>query len=808
MQNFYDVWSVILDDRGMPLHGRISFYEANTTTLKTIYDVDGNELSNPIYCNKVPTAQVILDDADYTVRFERYIGNGNMETDHNEESWFLYKTELYKLGKIASIITADSITVSTIEDLKNLTNIEDGQVVSVLGYFKAGDCPAREYVWHSEGTYTPDGGCIIRSSSSTIGGWELIIPSTYIDVRWFGDFPDSSSKPTEQKSNVGQRAAAARAATTYHKDLYFPNTKVGQKAYYIFDGSNTVSVSQNIICDNGVNFVTKEGTVGTKIVAKEIKKNDKGLFVPEVGSTSMGSFTIEADWIKTSWLYSKYSVASGARVGYIVDELYSPLTFENATVKFEIDRVETTCRFVNCDLVDCYKKLASDITMENMAIKTDWFVDDYNWNRLQLFNVTVLLQNCKDGDTYILLKNKTLDYNYGDLGEAELHNAEIHTSCVLENCTGSVRISSNDSGTIELHNASLTFNGTGGQNISLNAVDSWLTMNTDSVFLSIASRRGSLLGSGKITVLSALGLDNIEVYNELNLAGVNTCKIENSNIFNRIILFGNSVPEIRNNIFESNSEFIHSSDRAIIDGYYDKNYFKAGSKGLVVTSTVQNTVVNTKWTNNTSDMSTHFITLYRGNLNSLESAHGYTYENNSGENVAQQRVKWTDDLRFVDNKQYTNFTSHNQFSRAISEYGGTYSNRPYYFGGSRMKTEGDGTTDPEVYTTQFTMFTVGTELAGEAFSLKSGIVPVIEILTGVLYFVRLESFDFICSSEEDPVQGDSGLPKNIMWSDGYTWRLYNIPLCYLNVNTQQDISTMANYGHDTFTFTFEGELIK
>ena len=54
MQNFTDVWGVILDDSGKPLVGKIGFYEPNTTTLKNIFGTDEViPLDNPVYCNGI-----------------------------------------------------------------------------------------------------------------------------------------------------------------------------------------------------------------------------------------------------------------------------------------------------------------------------------------------------------------------------------------------------------------------------------------------------------------------------------------------------------------------------------------------------------------------------------------------------------------------------------------------------------------------------------------------------------------------------------------------------------------------------------
>ena len=95
MRNFVDSWQNLFDVNGKFLVGRLTFLEPNTSSNKlTIYDTDGNELDNPIYTSQygLPKYQIMLQDRDYKVTFEMYIGQGNMESDENESNWLLYKT--------------------------------------------------------------------------------------------------------------------------------------------------------------------------------------------------------------------------------------------------------------------------------------------------------------------------------------------------------------------------------------------------------------------------------------------------------------------------------------------------------------------------------------------------------------------------------------------------------------------------------------------------------------------------------------------------------------------------------------------
>ena len=61
----------------------------HTTVLENIYNVNGNvPLPNPIFTNTIgqPVQQVFLkDNTNYTIRFDKYVGNGDMTED--QDNW-------------------------------------------------------------------------------------------------------------------------------------------------------------------------------------------------------------------------------------------------------------------------------------------------------------------------------------------------------------------------------------------------------------------------------------------------------------------------------------------------------------------------------------------------------------------------------------------------------------------------------------------------------------------------------------------------------------------------------------------------
>ena len=635
MQNFTDVWGVILDDNGKPLVGKIGFYEPNTTTLKNIFGTDEViPLDNPVYCNGITTTQVLLDEGDYTARYWRYIGNGNMESDNNEGSWLLYKTELIKDGSVVKTDFVGNGIVETIDELKDLTGMEDGDICLVHGYYVKDDCPARYFVWHESGTYNDDGGVCIKSNSQNTGAWIMKIPGTYIDVRWFGDIPSSAWNGTS--SNLGQRAKAATAANKYSKDLYFPSFKNGtQNGFYVFNGSNTVSVNQNIICDDAVRFVVKHGTTGTVITCSEFIKDGRYLFVSEYGQ-QIGGYELHADWIKTSWLnVNTINTLNWARQGFIVDEMQSPLNLQNVKLKVEQAPMSGTT-LDNCEMLECNKKITNNITIQNMEIDTDWFADNYDYSLLHISGCRILLQNCKDANTYILLKNKQAESDYGDLGEQQI-NAQVRAGGTIENCYGTITVISH--GNFEIHNASLTCNGFDNTD-SLNLVDTWLTFASDVTLSSIQLRRGSLNGTANgIRLIGNSLIQKADIECAINSLGadltLDTCNIRGYITATNVNLLNNQIYREINQIDVS----------GIINVNCIGNMFHNYVSGNVsipsrhyVHSTTAEGIVKGIWANNGSSYDTvHWIRLDRTNLKKYDGDHDYCYMNNSEPHLA----KWS-----------------------------------------------------------------------------------------------------------------------------------------------------------------------
>lgn len=392
MRNFLDSWQNLFDSNGNFLLGKIAFYEPNTYNLKTIYGSDGQALQNPIDTTTygLTTSQVFLSNDDYTVRFYKYIGSGTMKSTSaltgENESWNIADDSNYELYKTItslngslSIINANASipTVNTIAELKDLTVsvLENGTIYSVFGYYQLGDCPQRYYIWHSSGTATDDGGITILSNNSNVGYWQMVIPADKIDVRWYGAMPNGSSS-----SNVcylAQLALCATGCNTWSKDMYFPSYGNHITGYYLFDGSNTVSTSKDIYCDD-VKFVVKVGTTGTSVQCNQLHKNNgtSTLFIPQLGQT-IGGYSLTSNTIYTSWLNASDTTFSGiVRSELIVntDQLTTVDGIDHISILTSLSAKKT---WSNINSVTCNRKLVynSDDSFTNVPVQDNWYTD-------------------------------------------------------------------------------------------------------------------------------------------------------------------------------------------------------------------------------------------------------------------------------------------------------------------------------------------------------------------------------------------------------------------------------------------------
>ena len=648
MSRAFDQRNSYLDNDGLPLIGRISFYKKDTSELETITDIDEVSLPNPILTNTIgqTITQVFLkDNVDYTINFEKYIGNGDFTDDEDINNWlFQYSCvnlwDTYNVDVIGDCV----ISVDTISDLKNYDPdfLGDRNYIQVLGYNSLGDCEPVYYRWNADSVAPTNGGSVIASDVAVgQGRWELVnVFGEYFDVRHFGVF-GAQTRALAPDSMGSQITAAQTYANSIGKKLYFPaidndlswyNVKTVQSIsngkfdsnVYLFDSSNG---THYITCtDDGVNVY---GTSHFILMSDTVK-------------TSWGSEATNVEFRPASVLYFDASVSTSYKSvsGVVVRgfALISGWSFTNCI--FEVNKLlDVDNTFNNCKLEG--KFFSDDAQIAGKC--TDCYADVSDFkNRVDLY-----VQYRLTSDT-----NPNIDFEGVQSSDNPLiyFTANVVDSGVIRisnyNATSEVTPAKIENTILELHNCTGQFKlnsyGYGDTIIIKGCKDLDITNISNGVTLMIED--SSVVMPTK-TVLS------LSVRNSTINGGAITCTDFTS--YSSIL----STPIACKNVVVKDSQ-INSNISQTIDGvcstFIDNNIFNAqlsiaGASGTqVVTATI---------TNNFGNYSTP-IALDRTYLDSVDSHHVYTYDNNKG-TFPKRNAEFTQNISIINNIQ--NFTGSQWF---------------------------------------------------------------------------------------------------------------------------------------------------
>lgn len=499
------------DREGNVLCGCLQFMIKDGTTVANVYDGDMVALANPQVTDILGrTKHQVFVDSDVIAYVYKYVGTGTISEEEaagidtsDESKWSLQYTVESTSIDTRSIDGTAATGISTMDNLRALAVDEvpvvDGyKVITLNGYYECGDCEPVTYVWDGESTLADDNGSVIQPEGVLTGRWIMVQPTEHCDSRHFGIFPqDSVDAEIDQSTRIGQLISYCN---THSIKPYFN----GSQAYPYFIYTSVAYNSRNTIdVSNDTKFVDK-GSVNR--------------FYGEWGGNPYfvnAQTQVNSKTVRHSWHFGGYGSNT---VNYIVDSDWSPVLLNGITVEIEVSPAADS-QLVDCDVV-CNEKITRRIVMQNLTIKTDWFADDYNWADLSVYGCQILLQNCKDANTYVLLKNKQNEANYGDLGEQTVSNQTLLANCIAENGSfTNVTIQGN----AELHNISGTVLLSGAA-FNLNIIDCWLSFtNTDNVTLDMVQwRRGSVTMDSRyrIQILHGLLLDNVDVQANFYTPGV------------------------------------------------------------------------------------------------------------------------------------------------------------------------------------------------------------------------------------------------------------------------------------------------
>ena len=606
----FDNWDRYHDRDGKLLHGVVQFMVKDGTTESNIYDSDFTPIANPQMTDSMGrTAQQVFVAEDVLAYFYKYIGDGSLATEFangvdtsDQSKWSLQYTVESAAIDQRSVTGESSMGVPDLDTLRSIDPTEVPEVyghkiICLQGYYSCGDCEPVWYIWDGESTLADDNGGVIKSDERLVGRWILVQPTEHCDSRHFGVFPqDSAAADINQEVRITQLFDYCNQKSIRP---YFNGS--ASYPYFIYDtvrvlSRNPIDVSEDVV------------------------------FVDKMASTMGGDFngnpkfqnrntTVTCKTVRLSWQAGAYPNCQT----FIIDTNY-PVQLSDKKVVIEASPNNST-QLVRCQ-VESNHMIDGYIVMQEMELREEWFAEGYDWSKLSSYSNTLLLRNFESANTYITLKNKQHEPNYGDLGEQTVSGVTLLAGSIAENAAFSnVTIQ----GATELHNISGTVT-VSGSNLALNAVDCWLNFTAGFVATSLAIRRGSLVCASTVQMLGDLYADNAEIHMPLMTRGHSAefrdCKLTQRADTDYVKLVNCQIE----GIVCTHGYTADSINQ--VNFYIDNCYF--GQNGThVIESTLLQTGVRGSWTNNYAEAQ-HPIQINMTNLIGADSGHPYTYNGNSG----------------------------------------------------------------------------------------------------------------------------------------------------------------------------------
>lgn len=455
----FDIKNSWLDDEGKPLIGRVKFCKLHTTVLENVYNMNGTVVyANPQYTNTIGQLQnqiFLKDNTDYTVRFEKYVGNGDMTED--QDNWLdIYSCDdLWDTYGIEIDATSFQL-VNNITDLRNLdpstvATRDNHKVIILGGYNVIGDKPQVMYIWNPTNTSSDNGGDIIKVNNISNGRWELVnnFGSDGLDVRHFGVFgTDSRSEATDLMSiqiNVANQYAAYNSIP-----LYFP--AIDGLTWYKMNGLNLY---------NSI-FAEETRVFGNTNQPNIITMNNENGYLDCYSDSDYHSvFRIRGSVVRTSWGENTDNCIYEPTYKLIVDSVINTNHKDWSNIIVECISEISYAQFDSCE-IRSVEKLGDYTSFTNCRLEERMFIDatDFDtvtvqdndiidladwpttWKWLKLR--TQLSQGALD------MQGRTLDTNCNNIinwvGSITFKNAIFATGFIitqsiigLENCGGPVQ---------------------------------------------------------------------------------------------------------------------------------------------------------------------------------------------------------------------------------------------------------------------------------------------------------------------------------------------------------------------------------
>jgi hypothetical protein len=244
-KTYYSPRPQYFDQNGKPLSGgRLSFYEADTTTLKNIYTTHELNVAaqNPHILDSYGYVQdngIWLEPGAYKIVLEQNIRDDEWKT--------LWTVDFFELSSSDTSTLLETAFISTIDELRNLS-LGTYQFVYVQGYYSRYDNGGGWFYYDANSNTDDNGGTVIAPAGvPALGRYRRILNDNEIRPEMFGAIPNNNS--ISVAGNFTEMINWCSANPQY-------NAISVQPGEYNLNGNVTFDGDINLKIYNGVKFVS------------------------------------------------------------------------------------------------------------------------------------------------------------------------------------------------------------------------------------------------------------------------------------------------------------------------------------------------------------------------------------------------------------------------------------------------------------------------------------------------------------------------------------------------------------------------
>lgn len=428
MRNF-DNYEQIHDNEGNLLIGKLVFCRKGTTTPEPVYawDSEHNDYVaiNPevlISANGRPDQQIFLSDTDYTIYVFKYIGNGEMDQDSEENNWSpqyafnnLYLTFAIDIKSDSPYLVSNMVELQE-TDPANVGVTAGKTLVCLGGYNALGDCPPVFYYWDNLSTKTANGVDIVAVTGISVGRWLLVNTFTEIgfDVRHAGCFAEKTAADT----SINQSYAIQRADTyalKYGLKIVLPDLYSDTYSYYLL---TNLIVNSEVVAADGVKLLTATSATLNFVSEENLKKK-----VPFIlhDATYNGTWSVKGETIRTGYFENQESNSNTnwpptitANKKYIYDASFDAygttpnISLSGKEVVFKQLLENERFTLINCK-IESLGKIKHACTFTDCEIKGSFFYYALTYRQIADFTFVSCdssLDSWESVDKYVVFKIK------------------------------------------------------------------------------------------------------------------------------------------------------------------------------------------------------------------------------------------------------------------------------------------------------------------------------------------------------------------------------------------------------------------